>query len=409
MITKISFENYKSFKEKQTLELRPMTILIGKNSSGKSAVLKMLPMIENALNADFDEPLLVDNYGIELGVSFKDLIFGRKQVGYLMFELKTNDGNCLTVKIQSGTRHTDAPKITYWKWNDEMELEYNDRRKNYLDKVDETLYNCFFYGFTLDLLLYADKEGSGNTPQINYHEMLRTNYFSAYRKIPNRIFNLKPAFLKNKKWEIDGENAYSFLIQDVTRGEGTLLKAVSQWYEANFEDWGLRINVEQAPDYKVELVRSHPKVQVNIRDVGQGMSQILPLVVDAFLPAPKEKRIITIIEEPELHLHPAAHANLAELFADNVKNKKTNYLIETHSRNFVLRMRRLVAEGKFDKDDLMIYYVDFDEETGESNLKPIHVDKDGKVDFWPENVFNETSDETTAIRIAQLNRQKKML
>jgi predicted ATPase len=93
MITKISFENYKSFKEKQTLELRPMTILIGKNSSGKSAVLKMLPMIENALNADFDEPLLVDNYGIELGVSFKDLIFGYNQALDIPTRLKLLIGN----------------------------------------------------------------------------------------------------------------------------------------------------------------------------------------------------------------------------------------------------------------------------------------------------------------------------
>jgi AAA15 family ATPase/GTPase len=111
MITKISFENYKSFKEKQTLELRPMTILIGKNSSGKSAILKLLPLLENALSAGFEEPLSLNNNGVELGVTFKDLIFGRKQISDLTFELETNRKKKLTIKIASGIRDQDTPKI----------------------------------------------------------------------------------------------------------------------------------------------------------------------------------------------------------------------------------------------------------------------------------------------------------
>ena len=56
------------------------------------------------------------------------------------------------------------------------------------------------------------------------------------------------------------------------------------------------------------------------------------------------KETLIIIEEPETHLHPAAHANLGELVCDSVKNDPfKKYLIETHSLNFIMRLRRLIA------------------------------------------------------------------
>ena len=51
---------------------------------------------------------------------------------------------------------------------------------------------------------------------------------------------------------------------------------------------------------------------------------------------------LTIIEEPELHLHPSAHGDLAERFAESLKDKNKRYLIETHSENFILRKSRRV-------------------------------------------------------------------
>jgi predicted ATPase len=69
-------------------------------------------------------------------------------------------------------------------------------------------------------------------------------------------------------------------------------------------------------------------------------------------------------------------------------------------------LRRLVAEGKLNKDNLAIYYVNYNEENGESNLEQINVDEDGEVDFWPETVFNESLEEVLSIRKAQKrNRQ----
>ena len=86
MLEKIKFKNYKLFKDWQELELKPITILIGKNSSGKSAVLKLPTLIESSISGSFSEPLRMNNNGIELGGEFKDLIYGR-QYGNLEISL----------------------------------------------------------------------------------------------------------------------------------------------------------------------------------------------------------------------------------------------------------------------------------------------------------------------------------
>ncbi|ENI5461280.1 AAA family ATPase [Flavobacterium psychrophilum] len=89
MINKISFKNYKLFKEKQTLELKPITILIGKNNSGKSAVLKLPVLISNSLeglpiNWKYKIGDDSDN-SIELGTDFKDLVYNRNEKSFVEF------------------------------------------------------------------------------------------------------------------------------------------------------------------------------------------------------------------------------------------------------------------------------------------------------------------------------------
>lgn len=189
---------------------------------------------------------------------------------------------------------------------------------------------------------------------------------------------------------------------------GELISKVSNWYKSNFENWQLQVIRSQTIDKKYEIAISNSAINpINIKQTGQGIHQVLPLVVRSYIEDIEPTLII--IEEPETHLHPAAHGNLAERFVDSfLENKNKNYLIETHSQNFVLRMRRLVAEGKLKPEDLVIYYVDFNEDFSESSLDEIKVDSGGGVDKWPEGVFGETTIETRAIYNAQINDLKNV-
>lgn len=399
MINTISFTNYKSFKEKQILELKPITILIGKNSSGKSAIAKLPTLIENSLSGNFPEPLLLNNKGVELGSEFRDLIYGRENLGYLEIEL-ISESDKLEIKIAASLAENEYPRIIKWKLNDEYSFTYNDNSKSYFNQVDGEEYVCEFEGFNLVASFMKEKGSSGDDISLRERNLkLNTDYIGPFRSLPPRSFSLKgkKVFLKMGN---EGENAYPILASDILNNKGELVSKVNKWYEENFENWGVDVNTSNPPDFKIELTRKSPKFSINIADVGEGMSQALPLVVSAYI---KNEDTLTIIEQPELHLHPAAHGGLAELFAKSCVNKK--FLIETHSQNFILRLRRLIAEKKLNQNDIAIYSVEYNADTNSSSLKKINLNSLGEVDYWPENVFSEALDETLAIRSAQITRQ----
>lgn len=380
MINKITFKNYKPFKEHQELELKPITVLIGKNSSGKSAVTKLLTLIENSLNGDFHGPLLLENDYVDLGAEFSDLVYKRSRTGLIEFGL-VGENETLSIVIGTGTGTRDLPQVFEWKLsksNTSIELGLNEKYKGFIpqSKDRDSLFEDIY---------------------------LNVDYLGPFRVIPHRQYPLK-AFSQIEKIGPKGDNAYQFLIQETFSLNNSVLEKISDWYRNSFEGWGIRINEDKAPFYQVELTRNKGQFNINIVDAGQGMSQALPLVVRAFMPTDKDTLII--IEQPELHLHPAAHGDLAELFVDSLADGSKRYLIETHSQNFVLRLRRLVADGSLKPNDFALYFVDFDEESGTSDLKRITVNEFGEVDSWPENIFNESLDEVLAIRRAQKEKQK---
>ena len=181
---------------------------------------------------------------------------------------------------------------------------------------------------------------------------------------------------------------------------------MSNWYKNNFENWSLEINDDQIFNSKnkkyIFSIRNNNIEPINLPYTGQGITQALPLITRSYMK--DEEPVLIIMEEPESHLHPAAHGNLAQRFVESyLEDDSKRYLLETHSQNFVLRMRRLVAEGKLNPNDLAIYYVDYKEEESVSEIKPIIVNEDGSVEWWPDGVFGETVIEARAIMSANIN------
>jgi len=365
MIKTISFKNYKIYKSKQTLELRPITILIGKNNSGKSAVVKLPTMIAGSLRGKFSVPLKPENDDIYLGSSYEDLVYNRNIVDVLEFDI-SNDAE----KLSISTFGDRSNKIFFSKYilnGSEVDLKTNT-----------------FKGFIQDGKRFK-------TLNLNY------DYVGPIRRPPS--INYPNNSNEYKRIGIEGENAYPILIQ-MSESKDPVFEKISQWYKDNFEGWGLKVSQIVGSIHTYDITLSHNNLNpVNLLNVGQGIHQALPLIVRSYMPV--EKETLIIIEEPETHLHPAAHGSLAQRFVESSEDKNKSYLIETHSQNFVLRMRRLVAEGKLDKDDLGIYYVHFDEFAKESFLKKIEVDDEGEVAWWPEGIFSESLNEVIEIRNAQ--------
>lgn len=170
-----------------------------------------------------------------------------------------------------------------------------------------------------------------------------------------------------------------------------LKKKVSKWFEDNLEGYVLDIAKGDEPgSFRVVISRpDNGEYKVNIADVGMGIIQVLPIIVRAFL---NKTNSIIGIEQPELHLHPAAHSSVAALLANTSRRLKQTYIVETHSENFLLGIREMVVnpECDFSADDVVVYFIDEDENG--AYIKKIFINPDGTLTDWPMGVFNESYD-----------------
>jgi predicted ATPase len=368
MINEISFKNFKLFKNKQTLQLRPITILIGKNNTGKTAVAKLPTLIAGSLSGKSSAPVNLENDGVRVGLSYEDLFYNRDiALERLVFGIKNNIEE-LTVSISGDSQKSNINIANY---------VYNG---NEID-VKKTKFNGF-----------VTKQSPFKSLNINF------DYIDSFRKFPEPYFGvLHDNYIKIG---ISGENAYKLLAQ-YHLNLNPILNKIKEWFKDNFEGWEIGVKDIVGSSALYEIVLSTPKLkQINIVNTGSGIRQSLPLIVRSFMPV--EEETLIIIEEPETHLHPAAHGNLAQRFAESyVEDNNRRYLIETHSENFVMRLRTIVAQGLLKPEDLAIYYVDFHEGKNESTLRKIEVDNDGEVEWWPTGIFNESLNEVIELRKAQ--------
>jgi len=151
--------------------------------------------------------------------------------------------------------------------------------------------------------------------------------------------------------------------------------------------------------FALRLYEKSTGVHVGITDVGFGVSQVLPIIVQSLL----SRKKTLLIEQPELHLHPRLQAELGDLFIDSALGESKNTLIiETHSEHLILRLLRRIretAEGNLEEgqlpitpEDLAVVYV---KPTADgTKLVHLRVTEDGDfADRWPDGFFSERARE----------------
>ncbi|MEH2467950.1 AAA family ATPase [Nostoc sp.] len=381
----VSFENYKAFSEKQTMQLKPITVLIGKNSSGKSSIAKLFTLFENSLMGNIDIPLLLNNNGVELGGEFDNLFFENNPGGIpLIFNIVFDNDVQIEISLLKKADGYGLD-IFQWKYKDNIhkfELELND--DGYFDAISKKIYNCEFKGFIPNK--FFQKNSTENLSKNFEVEQIVVDYIGPFRILPERYFYLTGQ-TQFRYTGITGENAYAMLGTSKSKKDDELYKNVGKWYKDHFDGWELKVD-DRDKKPLIQILLSKNDTDVNIVDVGQGMSQVLPLVVRANITDRPNSMIV--IEQPELHLHPAAHGDLAELFAKSAKENNQTFIIETHSENMLLRLRKLIVENDFGftKDDVIIYWLE-DAEIKGKELMEITIDKDGVLSDWRDGVFDE--------------------
>ena len=222
---------------------------------------------------------------------------------------------------------------------------------------------------------------------------------SPFRKPPERWYTFRGTSLRHVGYGGD-------LLPDLLFRRPKLLEETNEWLERldiGYELEVKTIDTDSRDLFEVRLIdtRRKERVSVALPDVGFGVSQLLPFIVQSLVAA---GRIISI-EQPEVHVHPKLQADLGDLLAEAIKEpyhdhsqdpsadiilapRQNQFIIETHSEHLILRLQRLVRKKEIKPEDVSVIYVSRGPE-GAKALR-LHLDEDGDfIDEWPNGFFTE--------------------
>ena len=151
------------------------------------------------------------------------------------------------------------------------------------------------------------------------------------------------------------------------------------------------------------MVKTSPRSpSTSLTDVGFGVSQILPaLVLLYYVP----ERSTVILEQPEIHLHPAVQSGLADVILNVARARRVQILVESHSEHLMRRLQRRVAEERVSSDDVKLYFVS--SQRGQAQVSDLQLNEYGEIRNWPEKFFGDEMGEIAAITEASLQRRMR--
>lgn len=208
------------------------------------------------------------------------------------------------------------------------------------------------------------------------------NYVSPLRAYPKRYYFLDRSHVSSSLDTLDGDS-----ITEILKEKPELRHQVNEW----LKHFNIQINVEAIEEIIHKLKVNQNGLELDITDVGFGISQVLPVIVQGFF---AKKDSITVIEQPEVHLHPKMQADLGDLFIDialpkngeGQRKMQKSMLVETHSEYLLKRIRRRIAMGEINSSDVAIYVVESAKAPRRSVIRNLDIDSTGTFE-WPEEFY----------------------
>lgn len=497
MLSSITLENFKAFQKLDNLNVKPITILCGTNSCGKSSILQSILLLKQTLESkNPNQNLLLNGRFVKLGY-FQDVIYKKDFNNVVSFDFVFN----ILPQIKIKNNHRNTP-IDWLLWdmigNDEAhglhegyKVDYKvSLKSNYILENSETEYlkstNVEHICLKISLMNNPEKkpeitisvshirnesykvvwnnlrnrfrsEGRPESGEIEV-EIKFANLLPVSFKLPEtvskrrafsdidftlfRLNELLQSIFKSYSYvgplreepakryvyedevvEIGnkGENAaYLYLTEQSSRLENhyfynyhrdgfeilsnqTLHSALQKWFEL------MKINA-----FEVEIINkiiylnlnanSYDNTRVGIADVGFGVSQIFPIILEGLR---IEKGGTLLLEQPEIHLHPNLQMQMADYFISLALSGK-KIIVETHSDHIINRLvRRIVEDNSFNLKNMIGIYFIKPSVVG-SVYEEIKIDETQGIINWPTEFFDQTANEQLRTMQAGLKKRKKV-
>jgi predicted ATPase len=449
----IRFQNFMAFRDTGWVELRPITLLFGRNSSGKSVLIRALLLLRRSLRSvQKEQPfVLSDLYGVDIG-SFREMVHQGDEKSRVCFHFR-----CKSVEIEEWLATSEIAELRAFSTRTlQIALEYAARRNESggvdLSHIDLTrlcihavsadaqqevlLFEAMAlepedvvrFGdvwFVRGLLTEQGKPGawSGfgckldrNFLDVQFIKPTSPKEATGYQLLVQLLQILKDeirTFLEGivhlgpirpepqRRYSFSRNTADEWQRRDWTTFRDFIAGRLNEDEVREISAWLKRLDLAESvetrlvsevgalfTEFEVAFQESGEAMPLPLSAMGFGASQVLPIIVQC---VKANQGGLVIIEQPELHLHPRAQAELADLFIAMARNG-TSFLIETHSEHLLLRLRRRIAESSgaimipndlryLRSHDLRACFIDRTE--GRSSAETIQIDEKGKMSSPP--------------------------
>ena len=492
----ISVKNYRSILESGKIEIRPLTVIVGRNSAGKSSFIRLFPLLKQTLErkisdtllwygdyvdfGDFQHTVSKQNPDAPIEISFSIMTYNRYYGRYLRRNEKseylakielcirekyiervsidvfdqnitflTDNTGSTKVEINGDVRPYEKQEIIAFRETgniiptlykkiknneqymfrglDVSDIESYCKKYIYPDKEKKDIFlSSPFYYNDLDISLGSKKEILTKLRKINPHKFNKMNIqHKRFQKINNFIVAAKlleiidrinssfladmkqTSYLKPIRAMVNRYYRVQGISIDELDADGSnlpmILKNMSTIELSDFEKWskekfGVVFSVTPGEGHISLVIKNDVDgdIMTNVADTGYGYSQMLPIVMLLWMIHSRknmyhnEKQKTVVIEQPELHLHPAYQAKMIDVFVNIIKEAEKNgialkIIFETHSETMVNRIGTLISDKKICADKVNVLI--FDKENEQTNIESKNFDTDGLLMGWPIGFF----------------------
>lgn len=399
---KLSLENIRGFAGSHHVTLRPLTLVVGENSSGKTTLLAALSA---ALQPDFPAADVFNRAPFELGsfdtiATYRGGAYGRAPSFSIGWEVEGESPLQMNARFVS---HHGIPRVaeievrgpdgriagspTTGKW--QLRVNRPDERPvltEFSVSVNES--KPFMLSDLPRLYVSASRSARRNNSDRRLHQILDSLWTIAHVASISRPSVTALAPLRTRphrtydelieEYKPEGDHV-PLVLARILAGQGQSDEEITDSLNTFGRSSGLfdklkvkRMGKQPSDPFQLRVKGAGP--DANLVDVGYGVSQALPIIVDSIL-APKNR--VVLIQQPEVHLHPRAQAALGTFFCEMAKDKTKRYVIETHSDYMLDRVRIAVAQGLISAEDVNIVFLE--RKKLDVRVHELRLDKQGSI------------------------------